>query len=324
MKLPLWKLVKGVGREPNDILKTITQSYKNRYAIDTPEYGPVTRLDTAQSARIADAFHAMQHQPQDERTRASYDALKKETLNQYRHLLRAGYTFHPHTGEGEPYRDSAEMMDDLRHNKRMAFYLTEHGFGTNEADAAHPLLEKTPYSLDGKPLLYNDVFRIVHDVFGHAVEGHQFGPTGEENAWRKHSSMYSDLARPALTAETRGQNSWVNFGPHIRRSDGSVPKKGDPDYIHPAERPYADQKAGLLPDEFNTPQAENPARHVVIVRKSVQFQGETAWDAIVNHHSLDIVEEDEFQHFCAHKKVAMSLPALEQAYSSWQRAWVGL
>ena len=53
-----------------------------------------------------------------------------------------------------------------------------------------------------------------------------------------------------MTTETRGQNSWVNFNQSLRREDGSMPKKGDPDYVRPQDRPFAEQKIGLLPDEF--------------------------------------------------------------------------
>ena len=50
--------------------------------------------------------------------------------------------------------------------------------------------------------------------------------------------MYSDLARPAMTNETRGQNSWVNYGPY-----------GDKNRTADAEHTvFAPQKIGLLPD----------------------------------------------------------------------------
>jgi len=50
--------------------------------------------------------------------------------------------------------------------------------------------------------------------------------------------MYSPEARKAMTSETRGQNSWVNYGPHgeTNRSASQGATK------------YADQKTGLLPD----------------------------------------------------------------------------
>jgi hypothetical protein len=74
----------------------------------------------------------------------------------------------------------------------------------------------------------------VHDWLAHAGEGHSFGPTGEENAYRVHASTLSPQAQRALATETRGQNSWVNFGPNAH-----LPAK---------ERPFAEQKAALWPE----------------------------------------------------------------------------
>jgi hypothetical protein len=88
-------------------------------------------------------------------------------------------------------------------------------------------------TVDGHPLLVNDVFRIVHDFYGHTQHGFQFGPVGEYNAFREHAQMYSDAALPALAAETLAQNAWVNFGPH-----SGLPVK---------ERPFSDQKAYAFP-----------------------------------------------------------------------------
>ena len=53
-----------------------------------------------------------------------------------------------------------------------------------------------------------------------------------------------------MTTETRGQNSWVNFGPHLRHASGDMLKPGDKNYVSPRDRQFADQKAGLLPEEF--------------------------------------------------------------------------
>lgn len=53
----------------------------------------------------------------------------------------------------------------------------------------------------------------MHVLFGHLKEGNGFRSEGEENASRSHSAMYSPPAREAMTIETRGQNSWVNYGP---------------------------------------------------------------------------------------------------------------
>ena len=67
----------------------------------------------------------------------------------------------------------------------------------------------------------NDVFRIVHDYYGHTPNGFQFGPKGEYNAFRSHANMYSDLSISALANETLFQNAWVNYNKNVRRKDGS-------------------------------------------------------------------------------------------------------
>jgi len=67
-----------------------------------------------------------------------------------------------------------------------------------------------------------------------------------------------------MTTETRGQNSWVNYGEHLRTGpEGRIPQKGEPGYVPLQDRPFSDQKVMLLPEEFSkiedmrwTPEAE--------------------------------------------------------------------
>jgi hypothetical protein len=141
------------------------------------------------------------------------------------------------------------MVEDVLKNKHLYFFTTESGFGTG-ATKNHPLLQKTGVKINDYELVYNDLFRAVHDIFGHAKIGNRFSAFGEENAWRTHSQMYSDDARRALTAETRGQNSWVNYGPQMRDKSGKLLRAGDKGYLAPPDRAFAEQKTGLLPDEF--------------------------------------------------------------------------
>lgn len=117
------------------------------------------------------------------------------------------------------------------------FFLVPEG-GTAAA-AASPLLALVPgETISGQPVRVNDIFRIVHDYFGHIAEGVGFRADGEENAWRQHYAMFSPKARAALATETRGQNSWVNFGPY---AESNKTASG-------ADTQYAPQKIGLLPD----------------------------------------------------------------------------
>lgn len=224
---------------PDPKIQNLAASYA-RLAGLPYQPGPMDYLpvDEARAARIADYYHRLPHDPQNPAVRESYRRLQAETLAQYIHALRAGIKFEPWLRASQPYRDSREMAADARQGH---LYF----FTGGEFPSDHLLAQPSGLRSQGLSLTYNDLFRAVHDYFGHALYGNQFGPRGEEHAWRTHSRMFSPAARPAMTSETRGQNSWVNFGPHIRAAQA----RGQT--IPPPQRPYAEQKNLLLPAEFH-------------------------------------------------------------------------
>lgn len=196
------------------------------------------KADPERGKRIADAYEQMPHAPNDPKVKRAYKALIKETLAQYQIVKDLGIKIEViKPGMENPYPEGPrQVLEDLR-NGHLWLFPTEAGFGSENQAADHPLLAKTKEKIGDHVLLANDVFRIVHDVFGHGKEGNGFGPHGEENAWQSHMPMYSPLAAQAMTTETRGQNSWVNFG-----------KLGETNQANKKDTVYADQKAGLLPD----------------------------------------------------------------------------
>ena len=230
------------------------------------EYIPVekiTKLDENLSKRIADAYDKMKNDPNDPQVKKAYEAMAKETLDQYDQILEKGYKVE--INNNEPYSSSEGMIQDLRDNKRMKIFSTESGFGdepiTEEQRKENPLLRDSGRKdVNGQTLLVNDVFRFVHDFFGHAKLGNSFGPIGEENAWRVHAAMYSPEARKAMTSETRGQNSWVNFSgvndavfkkrdkARQLRKEGKIEQADKMVGEVYEEMKFADQKVGLLPD----------------------------------------------------------------------------
>lgn len=223
-------------------------------------YAPPNRyvkVNPERAKRIADAYEAMPHDPQDPEVVAAYRAMIDETVAQYQAVLDAGLTveFIP-PGAPDPYAGNPRAMtEDVRNNNHMWVFGTRDGFGSNaEFDPVdNPLLAETEFQISGQTALANDIFRVVHDYFGHVKEGVGFRADGEENAWRAHAAMYSPLARRALTTETRGQNSWVNYGPYGEQNRTASA----------ADTHYADQKIGLLPEwvseEGRT--LEQPAYH---------------------------------------------------------------
>jgi hypothetical protein len=134
----------------------------------------------------------------DELRRRAYGELMRETRQQFDAMpLRMSY--HQH-GEGN-YPNSKAMAEDVRNNGHLYVFQ-----GGEPHEFLHEVDPRTGLSA-------NDMFRAVHDYFGHAVHGTSFGPHGEEQAWAAHSGLFSPLAQAALSSETRGQNSFVNYTP---------------------------------------------------------------------------------------------------------------
>jgi hypothetical protein len=179
-------------------------------------------VDKRRAKTIAVAYHCLPEEDSSYTVKDAYEALVDELVDQWQFIVAAGYDLEPWRQDGQPYANSAEMRKDVRENKHLYFFT---------GGEPHPYLndehDETGYT-------GNEMLRAVHDIFGHAAEGYGFGERGEENAWIHHSMMFSPLAQKALTTETRGQNSWVNFGPHS--------------HLPVTERPYADQKVALLPE----------------------------------------------------------------------------
>lgn len=149
----------------------------------------------------------------------AYRAFCDETARQFefltRPLARGGLGIEVVIWARDPYPGAAAMMAELRERGRLRVYAT--------AACGNP----HPYLSDYE----NDMFRAVHDAFGHAAIGRGFDEHGEEAAWLAHSHLYSPLARRALTTETRGQNCALIYGNH---GDG-----------------FPVQKMALLPEQFS-------------------------------------------------------------------------
>ncbi len=191
---------------------------------------------------IADSYESMKHEPNHPDVKAAYGALISETTDQFKTMMSNGLNVSRiEEGMDNPYKSSKDMHHDIKNNNNLHFFPTDQGFGGDDQFKDHPMLQGTGIIHKGKELLANDLFRIVHDYNGHHIGGESgFGPKGEQKAYLQHRSMYSPLAGKALATETMGQNSWVNFS----REHGESNRK------NPKETKYADQKAGLLPDDI--------------------------------------------------------------------------
>lgn len=136
----------------------------------------------------------------------SYEAMREHVRQQYAHLTgptsAGGMGITHEVTPHDPYAEPGHMASDLSENRRIKTWSSEstpHEFFSTEE---------------------NDMFRAVHDVFGHAAVGRGFSRHGEEAAFLAHRQMFPKEAHAALASETRGQNSYLNYGP-----DGQFPEQ---------------------------------------------------------------------------------------------------
>jgi hypothetical protein len=233
---------RAIAQNPNYIgnIKKSEQQYG--FIKKSLPSAPKVNLNPEHGKIVADAYENMKHDPNHPHVKAAYDALINETKQQFKDMINNGFKVSAlKPNQENPYPTSKHLHIDIKQNKHMWFFPTEQGYGeANEAPKDHPLLQPTEFHLDGKPLLANDLFRIVHDYRGHHLGGEStFGPKGEHQAYLTHKKDYSPLAQKALASETLGQNSAVNYG-----------KNAAHNRANPKNTIFAEQKAGLLPDNI--------------------------------------------------------------------------
>jgi len=198
------------------------------------------KVDQELATKIANAYEEAENTPFDPNVQAAYKAMAEETMAQWQFVKDTGIEIEFIRGPNPYPGGSRDVLEDIRDNNHLFVFATKDGFGQSEITeqdiAENPMLADSGEIIDGEPATINDIFRIVHDYFGHGLEGTTFTARGEENAWQAHHRMYSPLAAQAMTSETRGQNSWVNFGPF-----------GEQNRADRENTVYAPQKLTILP-----------------------------------------------------------------------------
>jgi hypothetical protein len=280
---------------PDPQLVAVAEQYAKENGIPFKRQAEYVKVDEERAKRIADAYEAMANDPQNPKVKEAYQNLIKQTIAQYEALVKAGYKFWfmdlniPSNAEyaSTPYN----AIRDLRKNKEMGVFATTDGYGDSgltELDVeGNPLLADTGIQwgvggLDGpkKNVLANDLFRAVHDAFGHGLEGSGFRARGEENAWQAHVRLFTGSAIEALTSETRGQNSWLNFGPNGESNRNAKVE----------DTVFAEQKVGLMPEWTSK---EGRAADMKPAKKTAPEEGPTAEDLASIDAMLDLDMNDE-------------------------------
>jgi len=233
---------------PDPRLVAVAQQYAEKIGIPFRRQAEYVEVDESRARRIAQAYEDMPHAPQDPEVKEAYADLIQQTKDQYDALVDAGYEFTFFDSNTDPYDGNPfNAMRDLRNNKRMAVYGTYDGYGTDGITGAavedNPMLADTGLRWPDQNgvehmVTANDLFRAVHDAFGHGLEGAGFRARGEENAWQAHAKLFTGPAVGAITSETRGQNSWLNYGPYGEKNRTAKLQ----------DTVFAEQKTGLMPE----------------------------------------------------------------------------
>ncbi len=171
-------------------------SYAKEAGLSRPSRFDNVVVNTPQAKRIAQEYQAA---PEfDSKAVPHYKAMAEETKKQFDFMTRpkskGGLGVDVQVTKSDPYAKAAHMMQDAGQGRFKVFSTASTG--------GHPYFSNDE----------NDMFRAVHDFFGHAATGRGFDPHGEEAAFRSHHAMFTPLARPAMATETRGQNSVLNYG----------------------------------------------------------------------------------------------------------------
>lgn len=282
-------LEKGVAS-----VRETVQKYKRDKKIKSAGHPVVKKLDSNFSREMATEYEKIPATTNSPEVVRAYEALERETLEQYDYIVAQGVTVERWQGKGEPYANSTEMLNDLRKNNHLYFLPNSEAFGSEGVDVEGRLgLKPTTRTLDdGYKMTLSEVFRVVHDYFGHGLLGNQFGAIGEENATLQHLDLYSSEALPAVIFQTRGQNSWVNFSGvnnEAKRLMSEANKENDPKKLEEAQKmfTFAEPKDNIFSNLYNFKKYDTVRR----IREQREIeQQETYLDPRGKHENINTTE----------------------------------
>lgn len=203
----------------------------------------VRRWDEDFCRRVAAFYHRSPATAYDARLSRLYDRFKWETMQQYQAIVDAGIRVAPWAHPGQPYAGSADLREAVLSTGTVFVYLTSEGHGSDGSSPHyHPLREDSGVVVDGVRLAHNDVFRAVHDIFGHVMYGNSFSARGEFKATYCHMRMYSEDVHPVLFTEQVAQICWYYFGPHLSRGE---PRRYPDQKVFEFPRPFLDEFAAM-------------------------------------------------------------------------------
>jgi len=225
-------LVKMLDKPPklvNEDLKRVRDSYMKKSGITTPPKA-YNKFDKQAFREMAEYHKNVKDDRKNPVMQKSYRAFLDETKKQYEALVEAGYKIEPWLDAGEPYGVTSDLIrEDVAKNKHLSYLRSRSATGEsdhNETAENYMPFESTGIFINGDEVLFNDLFRAVHDIFGHAFVKNTFSTQGELDAYITHASMYSQQAQKALFLETVMYNAWYNeFKNYAPRKIYDIPQR---------------------------------------------------------------------------------------------------
>lgn len=147
-------------------------------------------VDPAKRSKVAKAYDDMPMVDDSPEVRRSWDTAEVEIRKQFETLKASGVKIE--FVDSDPYTSFHDMHEQFLRTGTLKVLKTE-------ATGGHPYWKNE----------VNDMFRAVHDAYGHLGTGRGFDRHGEEAAFQAHRSMFPPEAHPALATELRGQNQFL-------------------------------------------------------------------------------------------------------------------
>lgn len=194
----------GVGASPVPHIAAAARRYQQQNGLHVPARENYNRtvLPAPASREIGEAYLKLPEH--DNKALPAFHAMREETKRQFDYMTRPKHkgglgidvSVHDHDPYGVP--DVHTVYRELHHDVTQNGHI---GVLSTKSTGGHAVFSNDE----------NDMFRATHDVFGHLGTGRGIDRDGEEAAYRKHSAMYSPLARGAVATETRGQNGALHL-----------------------------------------------------------------------------------------------------------------
>lgn len=163
------------------------------------DWKTVVSVDPQKRVKIAGFYSKMRDMDNSPEVKKAWDDAEVEIKAQFEQLTKRDGIKVVFVKD-DPYKSFHDMHEQVTKTGVLKILKTE-------STGGHPYWKNET----------NDMFRAVHDAYGHLATGRGFDRHGEEAAYQAHRSMFSESAQRVLATELRAQNQFLiangYFGP---------------------------------------------------------------------------------------------------------------